>query len=128
MQIINKKVPSEPLSLTRSKIDQIIILFIVFSYLIFSDPPQITKPQTPTKSINFAESASIECLAEGNPQPQYKWTNAAGVVKTTDNRLRLGNVDDSDGGNYTCTATNTLGSDSFTIFVKVTSNFYLFLT
>ena len=105
-------------------IKHFVILFIAFSYLIFSDPPRITKPQNPTKSINFAESASIECLAEGNPQPQYKWTNAAGLVITTDKLLSLGNVDDSDGGNYTCTATNTLDSDSFTIFVKVTSKFY----
>ena len=87
-----------------------------------SDSPEITKPQTATWKIMAGASVSIECLAKGNPSPQYVWTsNAASGTVTTDRYLILRDVNDSHGGIYTCTALNSLGSDSFVMLVKVTS-------
>ena len=55
------------------------------------------------------------------PSPHYVWTNADGEVVTTEKHLRLYNVNDTRGGNYTCTATNSMGSASVTILVRITS-------
>ena len=65
--------------------------------------------------------ATIECLANADPSPRYVWTNAAGAVVSSGRQLNLHNVNDSDGGNYICTATNSLGSDKRSVFVLVTS-------
>ena len=99
-------------------------LSVIVVWLI-SDPPEITKPQTATWKMMAGKSATIECLAEGNPSPQFVWTNAASSVVTTDRYLNLREVNDGDGGIYTCTAINSLGSDKFLILVKVTSKFQL---
>jgi len=84
-------------------------------------PPEIIKPRKDTWNITEGESAFIKCHAHGNPSPQYVWMNAAGRVVTTDKDLRLHKVNDSHGGKYTCTATNSIGSASFTIFVRIAS-------
>ena len=97
----------------------------MFPFIAFLDPPEITKPETGIREVRTRESTTVECLANGNPGPQYVWTNAAGGVLTTDRHLILTNVDDSDGGNYTCTVTNDLDSASFTILVKIKSKFRL---
>jgi len=84
-------------------------------------PPEIIKPRTGTWKITAGESASIECHASGNPSPQYVWRNAVGGVVTTDKHLRLHKVNDSHGGSYTCTATNSMGAANFTILVRIAS-------
>ena len=80
-----------------------------FVYFLSSGPPEITKPKTVTRTVTAGESAYVTCHANGSPsyRPQYVWTNAAGEVVTTEKHLRLHNVNDSHGGNYTCTATNS---------------------
>ena len=93
----------------------------LFLYFLCSDPPEIINPKTDTWKITAGESAFIKCHAHGNPSPQYVWRNAAGRVVTTDKHLRLHKVNDSHGGHYTCTATNSMGSDNFTILVRIAS-------
>ena len=90
-------------------------------YVCCSDPPNIIKPKTVAWNITAGESASIKCHAHGNPSPQYVWRNAAGRVVTTDKHLRLHKVNDSHGGKYTCTATNSMGSASLTVLVRISS-------
>ena len=87
------------------------------------DPPEITKPQATTWKVAAGTSINIECLANGNPVPQYIWTNSVSGVFTTDRYLILQDINDSKGGIYTCTAINSLGSANFLILVKVTSKF-----
>jgi len=84
-------------------------------------PPEITKPKTVTRTAIAGESVYVSCHANGSPSPQYVWRNAAGEVVTTEEHLRLHNVNESHGGNYTCTATNSQGSASFSILVTITS-------
>ena len=78
-------------------------------YFLYSGPPEITKPKTVTRTVTAGESAYVTCHANGSPSPQYVWTNAAGEVVTTEKYLRLHNVNDSHGGNYTCTGSNSMG-------------------
>ena len=94
------------------------MLFLCF----FLDPPVITKPQSRIHLINASESVTIKCLAEANPNATYAWKRATEVV-SNDEYLHLNDVNDGHGGNYTCTATNSLNSASLTILVKVTSKF-----
>jgi len=82
--------------------------------------PEITKPHSDRWNVMFGDSVIAECLADASPTAQYVWKNETVGVVSNDRYLRLNNVDDIDGGNYTCTAANILGSDNFTILVKVT--------
>ena len=88
-----------------------------------SDSPEIVKPQTATWEIMAEASVTIECLAKGNPSPQYVWTNSASGIVTNDRYLDLRDINNSHGRIYTCTALNNLGSDNFVMLVKVTSKF-----
>ena len=97
------------------------MFFLSYESLNFSDPPEIIKPQTSTWNVIAGDTITIECHANGRPSPRYEWTNADGTVITTQKTLRLDEVNGSHGGIYTCTATNRLGSDSFSITVQVES-------
>ena len=88
---------------------------------MFLDPPEVRKPQRLVHLVNISESITIECLADASPGAQYVWKKAGSGFVVNNRNLQLNNVNDSDGGYYTCTAENSLGSDNFTILVKVTS-------
>ena len=95
----------------------------MFIYMVFSVRPEITKPQHDIWKILNGESTTIECLADASPRSQYVWKKESGGVVVHHRFLQLNNVDESDGGYYTCTAENSLGSVNFTILVQVTSKF-----
>ena len=91
---------------------------------VFSVRPEITKPHSDRWNVMFGDSVIAECLADASPTAQYVWKNETVGVVSNDRYLRLNNVDDIDGGNYTCTTANILGSDNFTSLVEVTSEFH----
>ena len=78
-------------------------------------------------SISYRQGNALElrCSSMGDPPLQYTWTRVTyGVnnvfpvsVITTNNILRINSVSVSDGGNYTCTTTNDVGSSSSTVSV-----------
>jgi len=59
------------------------------------------------------------CSASGNPSPKIQWTRAGTSTVISERDLVLGKVTYSDEAEYTCTATNTAGSqsDSFDLSV-----------
>ena len=62
----------------------------------------------------------LHCSSEGGPQLEYSWgrTNTLSNDTTTNtNNLTISNVTTLDGGNYTCTVTNNVGSSSNTVTV-----------
>ena len=79
------------------------------------------KPQRRVHPVNVSESITLECLADASPGAQYVWRKAVGGFVVNNRNLLLNDVNDSDGGYYICTAENSLGSDNFTILVKVIS-------
>lgn len=59
------------------------------------------------------------CSASGNPAPKIQWTRAGSSTVISEKDLVLGKVTYADEAEYTCTATNTAGSqsDSFELSV-----------
>lgn len=93
-------------------------LFYSFS---FSDPPNITHPQTPKVRANKTDSTITKCEADASPPAEYVWTNSTGQVFVIGGNLPLIDPAKVDGKHYTCKATNYLASDNITILVNITS-------
>ena len=76
-------------------------------------------------STSYRQGSMLEliCSSMGDLPLQYTWTRVTNGVNnafpasiiTTNNILRISSVSVSDGGNYTCTVTNDVGSSSSTI-------------
>ena len=62
------------------------------------------------------EQLVLNCLSEGGPELQYRWTFSGSEI-STNQTLTIDNVNPSNGGDYICIATNDAGYDSDTITV-----------
>lgn len=79
-------------------------------------------------SYRHGSTLELRCSSMGDPPLQYAWsrvTNGANNafpanIITTNNILRISSVSVLDGGNYTCTVTNGVGSSSSTVPVYST--------
>ena len=73
-------------------------------------------------SYRQGDSLDLRCSSMGDPPFQYMWTRVTyGVnnaflanIITTNNILHISSMSVSDGGNYTCTVTNDIGTSSST--------------
>ena len=65
-------------------------------------------------STSFGSSATVTCNAQGGPNNTFEWTNNQGQVVSNSAVLQFPSINGSDGGVYTCTATNAAGSGSET--------------
>ena len=100
-----------------------ITLLLPYKYysISFSDRPKITLPQKLTWRVNVNDPLIINCEADANPAAAYVWKKSTGEVVGKGGDLSLVNVDNCDGGTYTCTAKNSQGFDNVTVLVKITS-------
>ena len=71
------------------------------------------------QTVNVGNSVVMQCRATGIPSPVIKWSRAGGapitknVEKSSDPRiLRLTRVEQSDSGEYICTADNNIGRNT----------------
>ena len=66
----------------------------------------------------IGESVTLRCHASGYPIPIYQWMrngsslSLSRYVQLSSGALMIESVERSDGGNYTCTARNSAGTDS----------------
>ena len=65
-------------------------------------------------TANESGTASFQCSVSGNPEPAVVWIKRGNVSKVSKSaisrgRLLLKNVNESDSGEYQCSATNILG-------------------
>lgn len=64
-------------------------------------------------------NSSLTCQAVGNPRPKITWSKDRNVLLSGSRSASIFIIprDDKDFGNYTCTASNALGTDA--LHVKV---------
>ncbi|XP_060756264.1 neural cell adhesion molecule 2 [Neoarius graeffei] len=72
-----------------------------------SERPSVTLSQSELV-LNLGESASVFCNATGHPPPTIQWLNTS----KEGGMLQINNVVSSDGGVYSCKATNEAGSNT----------------
>lgn len=80
--------------------------------------PQIVSQPIETQKVEIGGVATINCLAEGDPSPEYLWLHESEPVRIPDpnqriavenGALRIYNVTESDKGTYLCVADNIKG-------------------
>lgn len=80
-------------------------------------PLMVSQP-IETQKVEIGGVATINCLAEGEPQPEYIWLHESVPIHLPDpsqrlvlenGALRIFNVTESDKGTYLCVADNTKG-------------------
>ncbi|XP_062238713.1 neuronal cell adhesion molecule a isoform X3 [Platichthys flesus] len=81
---------------------------------------------TSTKMVLRGETLELECIAEGLPTPEMSWQKDGGELpgsrtsfQNFKKTLKISDVNESDGGNYRCTAENNLGTVHHIIKVTV---------
>ncbi|KAM4569311.1 neuronal cell adhesion molecule a isoform 3-T3 [Odontesthes bonariensis] len=81
---------------------------------------------TSTKMVLRGETLELECIAEGLPTPDISWQKEGGEFPSSrmsyhnfKKTLRISDVNEADGGNYRCTATNKVGTADHVIKVTV---------
>ncbi|XP_061662961.1 neuronal cell adhesion molecule a isoform X2 [Syngnathoides biaculeatus] len=79
-----------------------------------------------TKMVLRGETLELECIAEGLPTPEMSWQKDGGELPTSrvsflnyKKTLKVLDVSEADAGDYTCSATNRLGSVHHNIKVTV---------
>lgn len=88
-------------------------------------PTFVIQPQN--TEVLVGESVTLECSATGHPLPQITWTRGDRTPLPVDPRvnitpsggLYIQNVDQSDSGEYTCFASNSVDSIHATAFIIV---------
>ncbi|XP_026677051.1 Down syndrome cell adhesion molecule-like protein Dscam2 [Diaphorina citri] len=89
-----------------------------------------SKPKYPAAIISFGEvisiksrqSISLRCLSVGSPAPKRSWhkSDAKSLFAIqADGSLEISSIEPSHSGNYTCSVSNNLGSDSITYSLLV---------
>nr|XP_057933262.1 neuronal cell adhesion molecule a isoform X16 [Doryrhamphus excisus] len=81
---------------------------------------------TSTEMVLRGETLELECIAEGLPTPEMSWQKDGGELPTSrvsffnyKKTVKISDVSEADAGDYTCTATNRLGTVDHVIKVTV---------
>ncbi|XP_077519310.1 hemicentin-1-like [Amblyomma americanum] len=90
--------------------------------LQYVDGPKITVREGAVVTVAKGSSRTLACFASGTPKPQVRWSKDGSEVTKglqPDGSLLIDDVAEADAGDYTCDATSTAGSDSYTVRVHV---------
>ena len=95
-----------------------------------SSPAVVVSPVTLT--VNEGGTASFQCSASGNPEPELIWSNLENQSKirqsaVSGGKLQLKHVTGSDTGLYQCSATNILGDSRKVVRLTVNGTFLVLI-
>ena len=103
---------------------------------MYTAAPVVDTPLSPI-FVAIYDTLTLSCTSRGSTPDKFTWRkdNDSTILHSTNMTVEeyncvfrsdysIDNVTTSDGGTYTCTATNNLGSDSATITVGVISKFF----
>lgn len=77
-------------------------------------------------SIKSRQSTALPCLSVGSPAPKRSWHKSdakALFAIQPDGSLEISSIEPEHSGNYSCSVSNNLGSDSITYSLLVLSKF-----
>lgn len=71
-------------------------------------------------SVVTGQELILHCIGEGNPQPSITWLRKGRILPfETSQQLVLSDTQEEDSGDYTCLASNAIGSAEKQFDVKV---------
>ncbi|XP_027695837.1 protein turtle homolog A isoform X1 [Vombatus ursinus] len=86
-------------------------------HLTVNSPPRFLETPPPVLEVREWEPVTLHCAASGSPQPRVAWKRdgrdlgqGQGQVQVQNGTLRIGRVEQSSAGIYTCHASSTEGS------------------
>lgn len=85
---------------------------------VIVNAPVITK-SSPNQRIFSGTSLNLECIANGIPFPETKWTFNKTITTVVGEVYEIKSAISTDSGFYTCTAKNSIGETKKTIQVSV---------
>lgn len=94
-------------------------------YCLCSIAPPVVTVTPPTIDLLVGGSVDLACATEGEPEPGIVWRVPDGSsadkssLVTSTGSLPITGAMATDGGTYTCVATNELGSDNSTSVVTI---------
>ena len=92
--------------------------FFEFCFLIpWPGPPEIN-PQLINQSVTYNSPLQFNCSVSGFPTPEVLWTKD-GMNLGKKNTLTIHQARFEDSGEYTCNATNPIGSKKSTFWIEV---------
>uniref|UniRef100_A0A8C1J418 Neural cell adhesion molecule 2 n=1 Tax=Cyprinus carpio TaxID=7962 RepID=A0A8C1J418_CYPCA len=96
--------------------------------LVVNVPPVISVPQQSfNATADYGESVTFTCRAYGSPEPDVTWhrkgvqlqESERYVMRARGTTLTVRNIQQDDGGSYTCKASNKAGEVEHELFLKV---------
>ncbi|XP_050414978.2 hemicentin-1 [Patella vulgata] len=75
------------------------------------------KPEGVSAPVN--ENVSVSCTSDCKPECKYEWKKQDGDVISTGNILNMVNIERTNDGTYTCTASNDYGTSSENFILNV---------
>ena len=105
--------------------------YIAYNCIVFPIPvPAIAQTRSSHSAVR-GRNGILNCQAAGDPEPTINWLrNNLALVNNTkytileNGSLWIGDIEDSDGGNYSCQATNIAGTDIATTNLIIYSELY----
>ncbi|XP_078677374.1 neuronal cell adhesion molecule-like isoform X5 [Branchiostoma floridae x Branchiostoma belcheri] len=87
--------------------------------------PSFLKRDINLPPVNRGEDLTLRCITEGLPTPEVRWRRTSGGslpasrAKVVGTSLIIEEVVERDAGSYECTASNSLGKDTYEVMVTV---------
>ena len=96
-------------------------LFTFCAFFVnLSEAPEIS-PISVSDSYKKGSVVTISCTAKGTPEPNVEWKRN-GKVKANGKKtaiLTFSSINKTDDGNYTCTASNSVGRTDYQVVLVV---------